>query len=142
MSESRQRLDQRRLACVLGFADPTCCTIPNGCSPCAADCTARLTVGMTRDFAEGEASPAVALNGCGTSGVLAVKERCCVDGGEAAAQPYCVGGPAGRLLDAESKQLGSASLHPFETEGLIGARRARAFTGWRRLAPSTSRSRC
>jgi hypothetical protein len=26
------------------------------------------------------------------------------------AQPYCVGGPAGRLLDAEAKQLGSASV--------------------------------
>ncbi len=38
-----------------------------------------------------------------------------------ALQPYCVGGPSGRLLDAESEQLGSASVQAFETEGLIGA---------------------
>ncbi|MBO1358938.1 conjugal transfer protein TrbE [Acetobacter sacchari] len=38
-----------------------------------------------------------------------------------ALQPYCVGGPFGRLLDAESEQLGSASVQAFETEGLIGA---------------------
>jgi hypothetical protein len=38
---------------------------------------------------------------------------------------------SGRLLDAEAEaeQLGSSSVRPFETEGLIGARRARAFTG-------------
>jgi len=38
-----------------------------------------------------------------------------------ALQPYCVGGPSGRLLDAESEQLGSASVQAFETEGLIGS---------------------
>jgi type IV secretion system protein VirB4 len=38
-----------------------------------------------------------------------------------ALQPYCVGGPSGRLLDAESEQLGSATVQAFETEGLIGA---------------------
>ena len=38
-----------------------------------------------------------------------------------ALQPYCVGGPSGRLLDAESEQLGSAPVQAFETEGLIGA---------------------
>jgi type IV secretion/conjugal transfer VirB4 family ATPase len=38
-----------------------------------------------------------------------------------ALQPYCVGGPSGRLLDAETEQLGSASVQAFETEGLIGA---------------------
>ncbi|HUC16150.1 MAG TPA: conjugal transfer protein TrbE [Acetobacteraceae bacterium] len=38
-----------------------------------------------------------------------------------ALQPYCVGGPFGRLLDAEAEQLGSASVQAFETEGLIGA---------------------
>ncbi|MBR1024722.1 conjugal transfer protein TrbE [Bradyrhizobium viridifuturi] len=38
-----------------------------------------------------------------------------------ALQPYCVGGPSGRLLDAEAEQLGSASVQAFETEGLIGA---------------------
>ena len=53
---------------------PKCCTTPTtGCSPCAADCTGRLTVGMTRDFADGEARPAAASHTCGTSGVLAVK---------------------------------------------------------------------
>jgi hypothetical protein len=44
-----------------------------GCSPCAADCTGRLTVGMTRDFADGETRTATASHTCGTSGVLAVK---------------------------------------------------------------------
>jgi len=38
-----------------------------------------------------------------------------------ALQPYCVGGPFGRLLDAEAEHLGSASAQAFETEGLIGA---------------------
>ena len=38
-----------------------------------------------------------------------------------ALQPYCVGGPSGRLLDAESEHLGSSSVQAFETEGLIGA---------------------
>jgi type IV secretion system protein VirB4 len=35
-------------------------------------------------------------------------------------QPYCVGGPYGRLLDAETERLGDASVQVFETEGLIG----------------------
>jgi hypothetical protein len=70
MSESRQRSNQRRLAGVLGFADPACCTIPiTGCSPCAADCTGRLTVGMMRDFSDGEARAAAPRHTCGTSGV-------------------------------------------------------------------------
>jgi type IV secretion system protein VirB4 len=38
-----------------------------------------------------------------------------------ALQPYCVGGPFGRLLDAEAEHLGSAEVQAFETEGLIGA---------------------
>jgi type IV secretion/conjugal transfer VirB4 family ATPase len=38
-----------------------------------------------------------------------------------ALQPYCVGGPFGRLLDAEAEHLGSAPVQAFETEGLIGA---------------------
>ncbi|WP_256754821.1 conjugal transfer protein TrbE [Mesorhizobium sp. Mes31] len=37
-----------------------------------------------------------------------------------ALRPYCVGGPHGRLLDAEREHLGSASVQAFETEGLIG----------------------
>jgi type IV secretion system protein TrbE len=36
-----------------------------------------------------------------------------------ALQPYCVGGPYGRLLDAEKEALGAASVLAFETEGLI-----------------------
>ena len=43
-----------------------------------------------------------------------------------ALQPYCVGGPSGRLLDAEGEQLGFASVQAFETEGLIGAAAAPA----------------
>ena len=38
-----------------------------------------------------------------------------------ALQPYCLGGPYGRLLDAETEHLGSASVQVFETEGLIGS---------------------
>lgn len=38
-----------------------------------------------------------------------------------ALQLYCVGGPSGRLLDAEAEQLGLATVQAFETEGLIGA---------------------
>lgn len=37
-----------------------------------------------------------------------------------ALQPYCLGGPYGRLLDAEAEQLGKADVQAFETEGLIG----------------------
>jgi type IV secretion system protein TrbE len=38
-----------------------------------------------------------------------------------ALQPYCVGGPWGRLLDAEGERLGQTDVQAFETEGLIGA---------------------
>ncbi len=34
-------------------------------------------------------------------------------------QPYCVGGPYGRLLDAETENLGDAPVAAFETEGLL-----------------------
>ncbi len=37
-----------------------------------------------------------------------------------ALQPYCLGGPYGRLLDAEIERLGESSVQAFETEGLIG----------------------
>jgi len=37
-----------------------------------------------------------------------------------ALRPYCVGGPYGRLLDAESEHLGSADVQAFEIEGLVG----------------------
>ncbi|MET3791082.1 conjugal transfer protein TrbE [Aquamicrobium terrae] len=36
-----------------------------------------------------------------------------------AIQPYCVGGPYGRLLDAEAENLGNASVVALETEGLL-----------------------
>ena len=37
-----------------------------------------------------------------------------------ALQPYCLGGPFGRLLDAEAERLGEGDVQAFETEGLIG----------------------
>ena len=47
-----------------------------------------------------------------------------------ALQPYCVGGPYGRLLDAESEQLGVATVQAFETEGLIGTAAAPAVLAY------------
>ncbi|MBB3862466.1 type IV secretion system protein VirB4 [Novosphingobium hassiacum] len=44
--------------------------------------------------------------------------------------PYCVGGPWGRLLDAETEQLGEARVQAFETEGLIGAAAAAAVLAY------------
>jgi type IV secretion system protein TrbE len=38
-----------------------------------------------------------------------------------ALQPYCLGGPWGRLLDAEAERLGEADVQAFETEGLSAA---------------------
>jgi hypothetical protein len=43
-----------------------------------------------------------------------------------ALQPYCLGGPYGRLLDAEAERLGEAEVQAFETEGLIGTSAAPA----------------
>ncbi|WP_173513688.1 conjugal transfer protein TrbE [Sinorhizobium psoraleae] len=43
-----------------------------------------------------------------------------------ALRPYCVGGPYGRLLDAECEHLGRASVQALETEGLIGTGAAAA----------------
>ena len=37
-----------------------------------------------------------------------------------ALQPYCLGGPYDRLLDAENERLGTSSIQVFETDGLIG----------------------
>ena len=37
-----------------------------------------------------------------------------------ALQPYCLGGPYGRLIDAEFERLGEGSVQVFETDGLIG----------------------
>ena len=47
-----------------------------------------------------------------------------------ALQPYCLGGPFGRLLDAEAERLGEASVQVFETEGLIGTGAAPAVLGY------------
>lgn len=45
-------------------------------------------------------------------------------------RPYCIGGPYGRLLDAEMEWLGDASVQAFETEGLIGTGAAPAVLGY------------
>jgi type IV secretion system protein TrbE len=47
-----------------------------------------------------------------------------------ALQPYCLGGPFGRLLDAEIEQLGAARVQVFETEGLIGTGAAPAVLAY------------
>lgn len=44
--------------------------------------------------------------------------------------PYCVGGPHGQLLDAESEQLGQARVQAFETEGLVGSAAAPAVLSY------------
>jgi type IV secretion/conjugal transfer VirB4 family ATPase len=40
--------------------------------------------------------------------------------------PYCLGGPYGRLLDAEDERIGDTDVIAFETEGLIGSGAASA----------------
>jgi type IV secretion system protein VirB4 len=47
-----------------------------------------------------------------------------------ALRPYCIGGPYGRLLDAEDERLGEASVQAFETEGLIGTGAAQAVLAY------------
>ena len=47
-----------------------------------------------------------------------------------ALRPYCLGGPFGRLLDAEVERLGSAPVQVFETEGLIGTGAAPAVLSY------------
>ncbi|WP_306118398.1 MULTISPECIES: conjugal transfer protein TrbE [unclassified Roseitalea] len=47
-----------------------------------------------------------------------------------ALQPYCIGGPFGRLLDAEHEALGTADVQAFETEGLIGTPAAPAVLAY------------
>ena len=44
--------------------------------------------------------------------------------------PYCVGGPYGQLLDAESERLGDGSVQAFETEGLTGTGAAPAVLSY------------
>lgn len=47
-----------------------------------------------------------------------------------ALQPYCEGGPWGRLLDAETEHVGEAAVQVFETEGLIGGDAAAAVLAY------------
>ncbi|UXT20438.1 conjugal transfer protein TrbE [Agrobacterium tumefaciens] len=47
-----------------------------------------------------------------------------------ALRPYCVGGPYGRLLDAEGEHLGSADVQAFEIEGLVGTGAAPAVLAY------------
>lgn len=47
-----------------------------------------------------------------------------------ALRPYCIGAAWGRLLDAESEHLGSATVQAFETEGLIGTEAAPAVLAY------------
>ena len=47
-----------------------------------------------------------------------------------ALRPYCVGGPYGRLLDAESEYLGYAAVQAFETEGMMGSGAAPAVLAY------------
>lgn len=47
-----------------------------------------------------------------------------------ALKPYCVGGPWGRLLDAEVERIGQADIQAFETEGLIGTGAAAAVLAY------------
>jgi type IV secretion/conjugal transfer VirB4 family ATPase len=47
-----------------------------------------------------------------------------------ALRPYCLGGPYGRLLDAEVERLGDAEVQTFETEGLIGTGAAPAVLAY------------
>ena len=44
--------------------------------------------------------------------------------------PYCIGGPFGRLLDAESEHLGETSFQAFETEELTGSTAAPAVLSY------------
>ena len=47
-----------------------------------------------------------------------------------ALQPYTVGGPWGRLLDAETERLGFSDIQAFETEGLYGTSAAPAVLSY------------
>lgn len=44
--------------------------------------------------------------------------------------PYCLGGPWGRLLDADQEHLGEATIEAFETEGLLGTAAAPAVLAY------------
>ena len=49
---------------------------------------------------------------------------------KAALAPWCLGGARGQLLDAESEDLGQASMQAFETEGLVGSGAAAAVLSY------------
>ena len=44
--------------------------------------------------------------------------------------PYCLGGPFGQLLDAETERLGTSAVQAFETEGLTGSTAAAAVLSY------------
>jgi type IV secretion system protein VirB4 len=60
----------------------------------------------------------------GLSALLASQEL------KTALAPFILGGPWGRLLDAENEELGGASVQAFETEGLIGTAAAPAVLAY------------
>ncbi len=47
-----------------------------------------------------------------------------------ALQPYCLGGPHGRLLNSETEYFGRGDVQTFETEGLIGSSAAPAILAY------------
>ncbi|WP_292532907.1 conjugal transfer protein TrbE [Methylocystis sp.] len=47
-----------------------------------------------------------------------------------ALKPFCLGGPHGRLLDADAEVLGATDVQTFETEGLIGSSAAPAVLAY------------
>jgi type IV secretion system protein TrbE len=47
-----------------------------------------------------------------------------------ALMPFCLGGPWGRLLDAEGERLGNGKVQAFETEGLVGTAAAPAVLAY------------
>ena len=47
-----------------------------------------------------------------------------------ALRPFCIGGPYGRLLDAEAEHLGSSDVQAFEIEGLVGTGAAPAVLAY------------
>jgi type IV secretion system protein TrbE len=47
-----------------------------------------------------------------------------------ALMPFCLGGPWGRLLDAEGERLGCSKVQAFETEGLVGTAAAPAVLAY------------
>jgi type IV secretion system protein TrbE len=47
-----------------------------------------------------------------------------------ALMPFCLGGPWGRLLDAEGERLGNSKVQAFETEGLVGTAAAPAVLAY------------